>query len=291
MWEISTSDNALRLLLLLGNSFVFKRWPTNDDDNPRCYMFPPMTPPASQSASQIAVTAFWCPGLSVLCPSGSDCTKALHEITMEIQMDQNPMTPLWFTISLPTFDLRSTDGRDLTSREIPIEDRLFEADFSLTSSSSRLKNLAPLIGSCIVFPLRLLFVLLLPNFKRTHFLSDDAKGLCSSINLHQLPASRNLRNSTPFDCCILKSVFESQCSETLSIWMKVQRTKEVAGHQNKNPTRIRRLLRCRTYSPAVRRQYFNRATVYCFPCSPHQNPPSEQQLICTTFIKSRPATV
>lgn len=130
MWEISTSDNALRLLLLLlGNSFVFKRWPTNDDDdNPRCYMFPPMTPPASQ----IAVTAFWCPGLSVLCPSGSDCTKALHEITMEIQMDQNPMTPLWFTISLPTFDLRSTDGRDLTSREIPIEDRLFEADFSLS---------------------------------------------------------------------------------------------------------------------------------------------------------------
>lgn len=59
MWEISTSDTALRLLLLLGNSFVFKRWPTNDDDNPRCYMFPPMTPPASQ----IAVTAFWCPGL------------------------------------------------------------------------------------------------------------------------------------------------------------------------------------------------------------------------------------
>lgn len=59
MWEISTSDNALRLLLLLGNSFVFKRWPTNDDDNPRCYMFSPMTPPASQ----IAVTAFWCPGL------------------------------------------------------------------------------------------------------------------------------------------------------------------------------------------------------------------------------------
>lgn len=129
MWEISTSDTALRLLLLLGNSFVFKRWPTNDDDNPRCYMFPPMTPPASQIAVGYSVLMSW----SVLCTScGSDGTKALYEITMEIQMDQNPMTPLWFTISLPTFDLRSTDGRDLTSREIPIEDRLFGTNFSLS---------------------------------------------------------------------------------------------------------------------------------------------------------------